>query len=193
LAYSVSAGQLFDDFSDQYRADILGDPQKTILSVLKRNSITEPESNPTNELTQLINRGEYAHIATSLMFNAQKLFRSRFPDQESKDSLPQIYAVDNLALTFLEEFSRRASSFSKATENRKIIKNFISVVLANYFSIVGRQAYTRAFAPGASSDDLLKSLKLAGAEFPEILQDRLVKLSPVPELKAALILSCVQD
>ena len=186
LASSVSAGQLFDDFAEHYRVDILGDPQKTILGVLKRHSISEPEPNLTNELTQLINRGEYAHIATSLMFNAQKLVRSRFPDQHSKDSLPQIYTFDKLALTFLEEFSRRASSFSKAAENKKIIRSLISAVLANYFSIVGREAYTRAFAPEAGCDDLLNSLKLAGAEFPETLQDRLVELSPVTELKAAL-------
>ncbi len=186
LAYSVSAGQLFDDFAQPYGVDILGDSQKTILAVLKRHSITEPEPNLTVELTQLINRGEHAHIATSLMFNAQNLVRSRFPDQHSKDSLPQIYTLDKLALTFLEEFSRRASSFSKAGENKKIIRSLISAVLANYFSIVGREAYTRAFAPKASRDDLLNSLKLAGAEFPETLQDRLVELSPVTELKAAL-------
>ncbi|MGA2403633.1 MAG: hypothetical protein ABSG91_18320, partial [Syntrophobacteraceae bacterium] len=186
LACSVSAGQLFDDFAQPYGVDILGDPQKTILAVLKRNSITEPEPNLTNDLTQLINRGEYAHIATSLMFNAQELVRSRFPDQHSKHSLPQIYAFDKLALTFLEEFSRRASSFNKAAEDKKIIRNLVSAILANYFSIVGREAYTRAFAPDASYDDLLNSLKLAGAEFPETLQDRLAELSPVTELKAAL-------
>ena len=186
LASSVSAGQLFDDFAEHYRVDILGDPQKTILAVLKRHSISDPEPNLTNELTQLINRGEYAHIATSLMFNAQKLVRSRFPDQNSKDSLPQIYTFDKLALTFLEEFSRRASSFTEAAENKKIVRSLISAVLANYFSIVGRGAYTHAFVPEATCHDLLNSLKLAGAEFPETLQDRLVELSPVKELKAAL-------
>ncbi len=51
---------------------------------------------------------------------------------------------------------------------------------------MGREAYTRAYAPEASRDDLLNSLKLAGAEFPETLQDRLVELSPVTELKTAL-------
>jgi hypothetical protein len=186
LACSVSAGQLFDDFTEQYRTDILGDPQKTILEVLKRHSISEPEPDLTNELTQLINHGEYAHIATSLMFNAQNLVRSRFPDQDSKDSIPQIYASDKLALTFLEEFSRHASSFSRAAENKKIIRSFISAVLANYFSIVGREAYIRASAPEASRYDLLNSLKLAGAEFPETLLDRLVELSPVTELRAVL-------
>ena len=186
LAFSVSSGQLFDDFAGHYWVDILGDPQKTILTVLKRHSISDPEPNLTNELAQLINRGEYAHIATSLMFNAQKQVRSRFPDQNSKDSLPQIYTFDKLALTFLEEFSRRASLFSKAAENKNIIRSLISAVLANYFSIVGREAYIRAFSPEASCDDLLNSLKLAGAEFPEILQDRLVELSPIQELKAAL-------
>ncbi|MGA3117906.1 MAG: SEC-C metal-binding domain-containing protein [Syntrophobacteraceae bacterium] len=186
LACSVSAGQLFDDFAQPYGVDILGDPQKTILAVLKRHSIIEPEPNLTNDLTQLINRREYAHIATSLMFNAQKLVRSRFPDQPSKDCLPQIYAFDKLALTFLEEFSRRVSSFNKAAEDKKIIRNLVSAILANYFSIAGREAYTRAFAPEASCDDLLNSLKFTGAEFPETLQDRLVELSPVTELKAAL-------
>jgi len=186
LASSVGAGKLFDDFAERYGVDILSDPQKTILEVLKQHSIAEPESSLTEELTQLISRGEYGHVATSLMFNAQKLVRSRFPDQDSKDSLLQIYNLDKLALAFLEEFSRRASSFSKAGENKEIIRSLISAILANYFSIVGREAYTRVFEPEASCDDLLNSLKLAGAEFPEALQDRLVELSPVIELKAAL-------
>lgn len=43
-----------------------------------------------------------------------------------------------------------------------------------------------AVNPEANCEDLILALKSTGKEFPKILRDRLVEMSPTVELKAAL-------
>ena len=62
----------------------------------------------------------------------------------------------------------------------------MSAVLSHYFSINERGGYLRALDPRATCENLMDALKKTGPQFPEALRDRLVKLSPIEELKAAL-------
>jgi hypothetical protein len=89
-------------------------------------------------------------------------------------------------MAFLEEFSKRSSCWRQATKNKDMAGNLMSAVFACYFSIQARRGYLRPLEPEATCRDLMDALKATGPEFPKALQDRLVQLSPIEELRAAL-------
>jgi len=186
LMDSAGAGGLFSDLTEYGDQEILEAPQKALKRAMGQYPMISAETETINEVARLIKDGEYQHIATSLMFEAQNIFRSRFPEDHPADHLSEIFELDSLALAFLEEFSRRASYWKAAIESESIGRNLVAAVLACYFSIHERGGYLRALDPEATCENLTDALKKAGPEFPKALRDRLVKLSPVEELKAAL-------
>jgi len=185
LVGSVNGSVLCEDFAD-YRGELLSNPKESIIAVVRQHAIIEPESGLLDELGRMIESGHYEHFATSLMFATQKRLQSRILEEQSPSYLSEVYAYDQLALAFLEEFSKHPSIFRKFRQEESVITNLVSALLACYFSIVEREAYIPALAPKASLDELLAALKSAGSEFPKVLQDRLVEAAPVPELKAVL-------
>ena len=120
------------------------------------------------------------------MFAAQKRLQSRPIEERSEAYRSEVEGYDRLALAFLECLSKHSPRSRSLDEEDSSITQFVSAVLACYFSIVKREVYIPALASGASLDDLLTALKSAGSEFPGILQQQLVDLAPVSELKAIL-------
>jgi hypothetical protein len=182
---SVNGSILFEDFAG-YRRKLLNNPKESITAVIRQNAMSEPEPGLLDELSKMIKNGHYEHLTTSLMFTAQKRLQSRVPEEQSAGYLSEVYAYDKMALAFLEEFSRRSSIFRKFRQEESLITDLVSALLACYFSIIGREACIPALASDASLDDLLTALRSAGSDFPEALQDRLVELAPISELKAVL-------
>jgi hypothetical protein len=186
LIRSVGAAGMYVDLTEHGGRDVLEAPKQAIKEMLEQYPMISPDSEKTDEIADLIEGSQYQHIATSLMFDAENIVRSRFPDGHSTDHLSEIYEYDILSLAFLEQFSKRSSYWKRAIRNKNIGRNFVSGVLACYFSIRERGGYLRALAPEAPCEDLINAIKATGSEFPEALQDRLIELSPVEELKAAL-------
>ena len=185
LLVSIGASYLCEDFAE-HRGELLANPTGSITEVIRRHAIIEPESGLLDELGRKIESGHYEHLTTSLMFAAQQRLQSRIFEKPSPSYLSEVYALDKLAVAFLEEFSKHSSLFREFRREESVITNLISAQLACYFSIIGREFYIPVLAPGASLDDLLTALRSAGSEFPEVLQDRLVEAAPVSELKAVL-------
>lgn len=186
LMSATGASGLYDDLTEYSSKDILETPKKAFKNMLKQHPMINPELKIINEIVRLIESGRYQHIATSLMFDARDIIRYRFPKGQSKNYLSEIYEYDTLTLAFLEEFSKRSSSWKQASKNKNISRNLVSAVLACYFSIQERGGYLQALDPEASCEVLINTLKNTGPEFPKTLQDRLLKLSPIEELKESL-------
>lgn len=183
---SAGAGGLYGDLTD-IAQDLLESPKKVLKEVLRQYPLITPaDSETTNEIVGLIKGSGYQHIATSLMFKAQSVFRSRFPEGHPPDHLTGIFELDSLCLAFLEEFSKRSSCWKQAINNKDMCRNLVSAVLACYFSIQERGGYLRALDPEAACEDLINVLKDVGSDFPELILNRLIELSPIKELKATL-------
>lgn len=185
LLESINGSVLCEDFVD-CRKELLSNPRESISNVIRRHGIVEPEPGLLDELGKMIEGGQYGHLATSLMFAAQKRLQSRPTDERSEAYRSEVEGYDRLALAFMEWLSKHSPRSRNLDEDDSSIAHFVSAVLASYFSIIGREAYIPALTPGASLDDLLIALKSAGSEFPRILQQRLADLAPVSELKAIL-------
>jgi len=182
---SIGAFHLCEDFAE-HRGELLANPTGIITEVARHHTIIEPESGFLDELGRKIGSGHYEHFTTSLMSAAQERLQSRISEEPSPSYLSEVYDCDKLAVAFLEEFSKHSSMFRVFRQEQSVITNLISAQLACYFSIIGREFYIPALAPGASLNDLLTALRSAGSEFPEVLQDRLVEAAPVSELKAVV-------
>lgn len=185
LLESVNGSVLCEDFMD-CRGDLLNNPRESISDVIRRYAMIEPEPGLIDELGNMIEGGQYGHLATSLMFAAQKRLQSRPTVERSDAYQSEVEGYDRLALAFMEWLSKHSPRSKSLDEEDSSITHFVSAVLACYFSIIGRETYMPALTPGSGLDDLLTALKSAGSEFPEILQQQLVELAPVSELKAML-------
>lgn len=186
LMSSVGGKGIYNDLTEYGREDLLDVPKEVLSEMLKQHPMISPEPKIMDEAVRLIEGSQYQHIATSLMFDAQNIFRSRFPEGHSTDHLCGIYEHDIVALAFLEEFSKRSSYWKRALKNENINRNLASAVLACYFSMRERVGYLQALDPEATLEDMISALKATGPEFPKALQDRLIELSPIEELKGAL-------
>ncbi len=186
LMHSARAGELFSDLTGYRAQEILEAPKKALKEAPGQYRMISAEPETINEVVRLIEGGDYQNIATSLMFEGQNIFRSRFPEGHPKDHLSETFELDSLAMAFLKEFSKRASYWKVAIKSENISRNLVSAVLACYFSIHERGGYLRALGPEATCEDLMDALKNTGPEFPKALRERLVQLSPIEELKAAL-------
>ena len=185
LLESVNGSALCEDFAD-CRGELLSNPRESISAVIRRHAIIEPEPGLLDELCKMIEGGQCEHLATSLIFAAQKRLQSRPIEERSEAYRSEVEGYDRLALAFLECLSKHSPRTKSLDEEDSSITCFVSAVLACYFSVIERELFIPALAPGASLDDLLTALKSAGSEFPEVLQDRLVELAPITELKAVL-------
>ena len=186
LMSSVGAAGVYSDLTEYGGQDILEAPEKALKEMLEQHQMVNPPLETIHEIFGLIKASQYQHIATSLMFDAQNIVRSRFPEGHSTDHLSEIYEYDMLSLAFLQGFSKRSSYWKRAIRTKNIGRNLVSAVLACYFSIQEREGYIQALAPDGRCEDLINALKATGPQFPETLQDRLLGLAPIEELKAAL-------
>jgi len=186
LLVSVGATELYDDLSSYSRQNLLEAPRKALQGLQKQNPMINPSLKIIDDIISLIKKSEYQHIATILMFNARNIVNNRFPENEPKKHLVEIYEQDLLALSFLEEFSKQSSLWKHAGNDKSIGRKLVSMVFACYFSIQVRGGYLSALNPEASVEELISALKRTGPEFPETLQDRIIELAPVAELKGAL-------
>ena len=186
LMNSPGAGGVYGDLTEYSSQDILEAPKQAIEEMIGQHPIISPHSEVVHEIAKLIETSQYQHMATSLMFDAQKIVRSRFSEGHSMNHLSEISKCDVLALAFLEELSKRSFYWKRAIKNEDLGRNLISAVLACYFSIQEREGYLQALAPDATCEDLIAALKNTGQEFPKTLQERLVDLAPIRELKASL-------
>ena len=65
-------------------------------------------------------------------------------------------------------------------------RNLAALVLAVFFAVLEREAYIKALAPDATLDELIHALVNTGADFPDVLQERIKESKPVAELNGAL-------
>jgi len=186
LMNSVGARGLYESFT-KYGAKNILDTSGDVLKGMVHNYPTiDPGSEIIDELVKLLENGRYHHVITSLMFDAREIVRARASEYKNKDHLFEIMEYDALGVAFLEEFSKRSSIWKRVTKPEKFARNLISAVLACYFSILGRGGYLQALSSPVTSEGLIDALKAACPEFPEAIQNRLVELAPIQELKGLL-------
>jgi len=178
----IYAYWLYRDITDQ--KDLLTAPKLFFKKFIKHYPHININATMKADIIKLIDKNEYQHLITTVMFDAQRIFRSRYSDGQEVDRLHEIYPYDHVSLSLLEYFSRQ---FPKdIAENKNNLRSLISVILTCYLSILQRGVYTKPLTPDASCEDLMESIKNTGLDFPKSLQDRIVQFGQVEELKRAL-------
>lgn len=186
LLHSAGASSIYRNFTEYENPSLLKTPEKAFEDLLKNNPGLNKTKAELDKICTLINDFRYHNVVTSLMFESQNIICSRFPDNQAPDFHLEIYEQDMMALAFLEYFSTKPSLL-QITDNEKGVANkILSSVLACFLSIHEREGYLNALDPDAPAEILINTLRLAGAEFPAILQDRIVEMAPINELKNIL-------
>ncbi|MFP3870454.1 MAG: HEAT repeat domain-containing protein [Syntrophobacteria bacterium] len=183
LMKAAGAGSLYDDLTDR---DLFEAPEQAMEEALKWHPLVHPRASMMEEIISAMQSGRYQDVATSLAFDARGIIGARFPGRQCREHLLEIFELDMLALAFLEELSKRSGQWRRAAEGAPIGRTLASAVLGCYFSICERGGYLHALAPQATLDEMLAALKASSPEFPETIQNRLLSLAPVEELKASL-------
>ena len=178
----IYASWLYEDITDH--KDLLTAPNIFFEGFAKHYAYITINSTMKEDIITLITKKEYQHLITTVMFDAQRLFRSRYSDAKEIDCYHEIYPNDVVSLSLLEYFSRQ---FPKnIASNKDNLRSLISVILTCYLSILHRGIYTKPMTQDASCEDLMESIRNAGLDYPKSLQDRIVQLGQVDELTSAL-------
>lgn len=178
----IYASWLYGDITDN--KDLLTAPNIFFEEFAKHYTYININSTMKEDIITLIGKKEYQHLITTVMFDAQRIVRSRYSDAKEIDRFQEIYPYDVVSLSLLEYFSRQ---FPKHIANNKDnLRSLVSVILTCYVSILQRGIYTKPLIQDASCEDLMESIRNAGLDYPKSLQDRIVQLGQVDELTSAL-------
>ena len=183
---SAEASGLFEEIVEYGSCDVLTAPRGSLMELLKQHPLIHLDPPWISEVVRLIEAGRLQHLATILMLDARSKVRQRHSEHQPEGRHGELYASDMLSLAFLEEFSRRSSDLEDVMKNENVVRNIIATLLACHLSILEREAFIRALRPEATPSEMVAALKGSGKDFPSSLQDRLVELSAVQELKGAL-------
>ncbi len=186
LMEGVGAKSFFDALTEHGSVSILESPRKAFRAALRKYPLIDPEMGMIDKIVKLIDRKQYGHLATTLTFDARDIGRSRASEHKDKNHLSEILERDAQTLVFLEEFSKRSSVWKGVAKAEKTERNLVSALVACYISILEREGYIRALDPSAPCEDLIHTLKAASPELPKPIQDRIIELAPIAELKEAL-------
>jgi hypothetical protein len=186
LMEAVGARSLFDALTEHGSVSILEAPSKALRAALRNYPLIDPESGMIHEIVKLINGRQYGHLATSLTFDTRDIVRLRSSEHGDGGHLSEISDRDTQSLAFLEEFSKRSSVWEGTAKAEKTERKLVSALVACYLSILERQGYIRALDPSAPCEDLIQTLKASSPELPKPIQDRIIQLAPIAELKEAL-------
>jgi hypothetical protein len=186
LMEAVGARSLFDALTEHGPLSILDAPSKALRAALRNYPMIDPESGMIPEIVKLINGRRYGHLATALTFDTRDIVRSRASEHGHRSHFSEISERDTQSLAFLEEFSKRSSVWESIAKAEKTERNLVSALVACYLSILERQGCIRALDPSAPCEDLTQALKASSPELPKPIQDRIIELAPIAELKETL-------
>lgn len=182
LLQCVGARKIFNDLSEYGDLSVLESPEEAFEDLLKSNPGLVGAKGDLARISPLIHESRYPDAANLLLFAAQDTVRSRFPDHQPPDFLREVFERDRMALAILQDLSRRSPQWEDAEIDADIAEEMLSAVLACFLSVHEREALLEALVPDAHGESLLNALRLAGADFPGVLQDRIVEVAPVEAL-----------
>ena len=184
---SVNADGLYRVLTDYGRDNILEVPKKAVEDLLQHNPAIMISPELKEEIINKLEKRQYQNLTSSLLFDAQQTVRSRFSEEDKvPDFLQEIFLCDKLSVAILEWFAKKHSKWGVAQKDEDFSRNIVATVLATHLCINERNTYIKALEPDATVDDLIHATRNGGQNLPKQIVERLVKLSPINELKNAL-------
>nr|WP_319493089.1 HEAT repeat domain-containing protein [uncultured Desulfobacter sp.] len=183
------AGYYFRELTDKFSyKSIILDPAEAFDSFFNKNDHLSVTQELKEEIALLLKKRQYQDLITALLLDARNMIQKRYPQDVVPDEVLHLFNMDSAGIFLFETLSEQPSLWPKlkAPKNYETLSSLVSFVLSVYFSIVERNAYTKALMPDAQITDLIRAIQNSGPRVPEALSQKIVNLAPVSELKATL-------
>jgi len=164
----------------------LSKPDETIDNLLFKNSHIKIDQSILDRLIQSLKNGHYEDFLTMIMFEARNIISNRYSKSDDTGHLKELSEQDTLCITLLEDLSKRSTVFKEVLKSTTVGSDLIAFVLSIYFGIIERGAYVNAYHPDSSKADLIHALEKSGSSLPSKIQDKILELAPITEMKEVL-------
>ncbi len=187
LVQAVSAPDLYRHIAGDYgKSEILEKPKQILEDLVRSTPLIADHGKKTDKIADLISKGQYENLISTLMFEAKKAVQDRYSENLCPAYLEEMKACDNIAIRILEGFGKKTNVVREIKLKREKGAKLLSSIIAIYFSVISREPFIGALNPEASLNDLIHSLKKAGPNFSKPIEKRLIEIAPIADLKTAL-------
>ncbi|MFW5854163.1 MAG: HEAT repeat domain-containing protein [Thermodesulfobacteriota bacterium] len=184
IAFELSGGEgYWRELKNMKRHPQLGAPDEVMMRCGEYFPGLEDAEDLLWEIGDALLDKDYPEVVDRVVNDSRSVFQARYPD-DPPAWLTEIFELDRLALTVLEEVKRRPRIWKNV--NAKEADLWIHMVLCAFFSIRGRAAYPAALDPAADPETLIEAVRHADEVLPVSIQDRIVELAPVQALPTVL-------